>query len=491
MGDSLDAVGLPTELSAFDFMMHKGEGDARTRSGILGLEIFDTAPDWERYRARYEHASRKVLRLRQKVVVSPLPTAAPRWVVDPDFNLDFHVRRVRVPEPGTLRQVLDLAESILQGPLDVSRPLWTTTLVEGLAGGRAAALLHMSHVVTDGVGGVEMFTQLYDFERDAPAKPELPMPVPQDLSENELMLEGLARLPGAVMGGVRGALLGSLRVVGRTAIHPVSTVTDVADFVRSASRGVQQGPPPSPVLAGRSLSTRTELLEITLSDLRAAAKAGGGSINDAFLGGLCGALRRYHDALGVPIASLPMVIPMSIRAESDAAGGNRFTGVNLTAPVDVVDPVERMRRIHAQVIQRRDEPARDMFEFISPVLNLVPMPVLKLMMGSFIGADVQASNVPVDPRHRYMVGAKVLRQFSLGPLPGVAVMVILLSYGGVCNIAVRYDRAAITDEALFARCLVEGFDEILALAGKPTGHAVLVSSDVGPVVSSSGSGAGS
>ena len=39
-----------------------------------------------------------------------LPTAAPRWVVDPDFNLDFHVRRVRVPEPGTLREVFDLAE---------------------------------------------------------------------------------------------------------------------------------------------------------------------------------------------------------------------------------------------------------------------------------------------------------------------------------------------------------------------------------------------
>ena len=97
-----------------------------------------------------------------------LPTAAPRWVVDPDFNLDFHVRRMRVPEPGTLRQVIDLAEVAVQSPMDISRPLWTATLVEGLDDGRAALMLHLSHAVTDGVGGVEMFANIYDLERDPP-----------------------------------------------------------------------------------------------------------------------------------------------------------------------------------------------------------------------------------------------------------------------------------------------------------------------------------
>ena len=81
------------------------------------------------------------------------------------------MRRVRVAEPGTLREVMDLAEVALQSPLDISRPLWTATLVEGLAGGRAALMMHLSHAVTDGVGGVEMFANLYDLERDpAPAR---------------------------------------------------------------------------------------------------------------------------------------------------------------------------------------------------------------------------------------------------------------------------------------------------------------------------------
>lgn len=182
MAESVDAAGLPTALGAVDYLLHRGEANPRTRSGIMALEILDTTPDWERFRTRFEHASRRVLRLRQKVVVPTLPTAAPRWVVDPDFNLDFHVRRLRVAEPGTLRQVFDLAEVMLQSPLDIARPLWTATLIDGLADGRAATLLHLSHAVTDGVGSVEMFAHIYDLERDPPPGPPPPQPIPQDLS---------------------------------------------------------------------------------------------------------------------------------------------------------------------------------------------------------------------------------------------------------------------------------------------------------------------
>ena len=152
-----DTAGLPEELSAVDQLMHRGEANPRTRSGIMGVELLDVTPDWERYRAGFEQASRKAIRLRQKVVMPSLPTAAARWVVDPDFNIDYHVRRVRAPGAGTLREVFDFAELALQSPLDISRPLWTATLVEGLPGGGAANIVHMSHAVTDGVGSMEMF----------------------------------------------------------------------------------------------------------------------------------------------------------------------------------------------------------------------------------------------------------------------------------------------------------------------------------------------
>ena len=232
----LDAAGLPEELSAVDQLLHRGEANPRTRSGIMGVELLDSTPDWDRFRARFENASRKVLRLRQKVVMPTLPTAAPRWVVDPDFNVDFHVRRVRVPEPGTLREVLDLAELALQSPMDISRPLWTATLVEGLADGRAATMLHLSHAVTDGVGSVEMFANIYDLERDPPPQGEAPLPIPQDLSPNDLMRQGLNKLPGSIAGNLAGALGGAASIVGRVVRDPVSAVGGVVDYARSGAR---------------------------------------------------------------------------------------------------------------------------------------------------------------------------------------------------------------------------------------------------------------
>jgi diacylglycerol O-acyltransferase len=472
VAESVAPGRLSDELGPVDYLLHRGEANPRTRSGIMALELLDTTPDWDRFRARFENASRRVLRLRQKVVVPTLPTAAPRWVIDPDFNLDFHVRRVRVSEPGTLRQVFDLAEVMLQSPLDISRPLWTVTLVEGLAEGRAATLLHLSHAVTDGVGSVEMFAEIYDLERDPPPRAMPPQPIPEDLTPNDLMRQGINHLPMAVVGGVLGAVTGAVSAAGRAVLEPASTVSGIVGYAMSGVRVMNRAAEPSPLLRRRSLTTRTEAIDIRLSELHKAAKAGGGSINDAYLAGLCGALRRYHNALGVPISTLPMAVPVNLRAEGDAAGGNQFTGVNLAAPVGTVDPVARMKKIRAQMTQRRDEPAMNIVGSIAPVLSVLPTAVLEGITGSVVGSDVQASNVPVYPGDTFLAGAKILRQYGIGPLPGVAMMVVLISRGGWCTITVRYDRASVRNDELFAQCLVQGFDEILALAGDPVPQAV-------------------
>jgi diacylglycerol O-acyltransferase len=470
MVESVDAAGLPTELGPLDYLLHRGAVNPRT-SG-MGVEVLDTTPEWSRFRARFEYAARRMLRLRQKVVVPTLPTAAPRWVVDPDFDLDFHVRRVRVTEPGTLREVLDLAEVMLQSPMDISRPLWTITLVEGLAEGQAALLWRISHAVTDGVGGYGMFAHLYDLERDPPAEPPPPQPIPQDLSSNDLMREGIKRLPGAIVRGVRRALWAALLTVGRVVLNPGSALAGAAGYARSVVRVMSRPAKPSPLLRRRGLASRSEALDIRLSDLRRAAKAGGGSINDAYLAGLCGALGRYHEALGVPIGTLPMAVPVNVRTEADPAGGNRNITVNLAAPVGTADPVARMRKIRVQMTQHREEPAMNITGSLVPLLNLLPTFVLETL-SSRPGIDVAASNVPLYQGETciYIAGAKVLRNYGLAPLPGMGMAVTLLSTGGWCTITVRHDRAAVRDEKLFAQCLLEGFDEILALAGDPAPRA--------------------
>lgn len=461
----LDAAGLPQELSAVDQLLHRGEANPRTRSGIMGVEILDTTPDWERFRTRFENASRKVLRLRQKVVMPSLPTVAPRWVVDPDFNLDYHVRRLRVPAPGTLRELFDVAEVAMQSPLDISRPLWSATLVEGLEGGRAATVLHLSHAVTDGVGSIEMFASIYDLERDPEPDPAPPLPIPQDLSPNDLMRQGLNRLPGAVAGGLLGVLGAGARAATRAVRNPVSTVSSVVDYAMSGARVMGPAADPSPLLRRRSLSSRTEAIDIKFSDLHRASKAAGGSINDAYLAGLCGALRLYHDAMGIPIQNLPMAVPVNLRSEDDPAGGNRFAGVNIAAPVGIVDPAQRIKAVRSQMTSKREERAIDMVGAMAPVISFLPDNFLESVAGNVVHSDVQASNVPMYPGETFVAGAKILRHYGIGPLPGVAMMVVLISRGGYVSVTARYDRASITNEPLFAQCLLDGFNEVLALGG--------------------------
>src|SRR5260370_9443346 len=114
-------AGPPDELSPLDYLLHRGEAYPATRSAFCDLEILDRQADWGRLREAMDRASRVVIRMRQKVLIPPVPTTPPRWVVDPDVDLDYHLRRVALPAPGTLRQLLDLAEVCLQSPLATSR----------------------------------------------------------------------------------------------------------------------------------------------------------------------------------------------------------------------------------------------------------------------------------------------------------------------------------------------------------------------------------
>src|SRR5262249_6911321 len=155
-----------------------------------------------------------------------------------------------------------------------------------------------------------------DLERDPPPQDVAPLPIPQDLSPNDLMREGINRIPRSLLGGLRVVLGGAAQVVGQVIREPVSSITGAVDYAMSGARVMGPAAEPSPVLRRRSLSSRSEAIEMRLSELHTAAKAAGGSINDAYLAGLSGALRLYHEAMGIPIHSLPMAVPVNMRSEA-------------------------------------------------------------------------------------------------------------------------------------------------------------------------------
>jgi diacylglycerol O-acyltransferase / wax synthase len=467
MADPPRPVGQPDELSPVDYLLYRGEARPETRSAFLDVEILDRPADWARLREALDRASRVVVRMRQKVVIPPLPITSPRWVIDPDFDLDYHVRRVALPAPGTLRQLLDLAEVTLQSPLDTSRALWEALYVEGLEGGRAALLMKLSHAVTDGLGGIALFEQIYDTDREPEPRPLPPLPIPRDLSGDDLLRSGLEHLPEAAVSASARVLGGAVGAVGRLVRRPGPTVVDTIGFTGSALR-MLSGPPtePSPLLRRRSLVSRTHVLEVPLTELRGAAKAVGGSVNDAYLAALCGGLGRYHEAMGVPVDALPLALPVSLRTGEDPASGNRFAGVTIAAPMSEPDPAERMRLIRYQVIARRSEPAIDVIGRLAPVLSVLPDAALLPIAGRITSADIQASNVPGYAEETFLAGAKVERQYGMGPLPGVAMMAVLISRAGTCTLTARYDTASFTDAEQLEKCLQLGLDEVVEL-GRP------------------------
>jgi WS/DGAT/MGAT family acyltransferase len=301
-------------------------------------------------------------------------------------------------------------------------------------------------------------------------KPQPAPPHPDALDPAAILVEQLAGAARGLPGRSARLAFGAARSTGNLLRRPDRQLWNTVDYARSLQRVAGPPPaPPSPLLASRSLRWHFEALEIPLADLRAAAKAVGASVNDAFVAALLGGFARYHEAFGVPIETMPIAMPISLRSQEHPMGGNQFAGVRLAGPVGEADPVRRIRRVRELVVTARSEPAVEALAALSPVLGRLPAPVITRLGSSLMaGNDLQASNVPGIAHPVYMAGARITHMYPFGPLPGCAAMIALVSHDGTCCIGANVDPAAITDTELFARCLAEGFAEVLELrAGSP------------------------
>jgi hypothetical protein len=205
-------------------------------------------------------------------------------------------------------------------------------------------------------------------------------------------------------------------------------------------------------------------MDVGFADLRAAGKAVGGSLNDAFIAALLGGFRRYHEEMGCPIQTMPVAMPISIRREGDSEGGNRFVAARFAGPVGTEDPAERIKAISKLVTAARAEPAIEGMGLATPLLSRLPGVIISQLAGGLtMGNDLQASNVPGIREDSYLAGARIERAYPFAPLPGCAAMIALVSHRDQCCIGINLDPAAITDIERFGRCIAEGFTEVLAL----------------------------
>lgn len=451
-------------MSDADALMWHIEKDPILRSTIVAVGILDRAPDWGRLRERFLRASISIPRFRQRVLSPPLRLGPPRWAYEPDFDIDFHLKRFTIPTPGTRRQLLDVIAPIAQASFDRARPLWECVVLEGLEAGRAAMVMKVHHSVTDGVGGVELLTQLVDLERDAPERlRDRPAPPPEWFDAGGLVRESLGHTTRRWLGigrrapaSVFGATLATLR-------DPLGSLATTAATTRSIARSLAPASSPmSPVMTQRGMGRWLDTIDVTLDDLKRAAKAAEGSLNDAFVAGACGGLARYHQRNGARIDYLRMTMPINIRADDAATVGNQFAPARFPVPIHIDDPIERMQAIRALVIEWRAEPALRLTSTLAGILNRLPTQVTTAIFGGMLKCvDFVTSNVPGAPLPVFVAGASVERFYAFGPPSGAGVNITLMSHVDQCCIGVVVDTAAVPDPGVLLADLRAGFDEVI------------------------------
>lgn len=438
-----------TELESTMWRANRHPGNST--QGVI-LEVFAGTPAWDDVLKWHEDGLAAFPRFRQRVVEPALPVGPPAWADDETFDLGYHLRRMRLPKPGSTDQLLEVAQAIGCTPLDPSRPPWTGTFVEGLEGGRSAYVLVVHHCLMDGHGSIQLLSQLHTGQTALSEESPEKAPNPWELAAEHLgeQARSLPKLAAK-----------ALSLAADAARDPAKAGRYAASMARVLA------PPPvsgSPLLGtGPRSAWRYGMLECPLADLKAAGRAVGGTVNDAYVAAMLGGLRRYHEKRGLEIGDITVNMPVSMRTGGDAQGGNRFTSAFFTVPSSVVDPVKRLQALREAVSSVSGEPALDLFSLALPVLNRAPAAVLTpLFTGLQDRTDLTISNVPGMTETGRFAGHDVESVYYFGPLPGSPVTAVLHSHAGTCCIGVNCDGDVFDRDDLIA-CLREGIDEILAL----------------------------
>lgn len=447
-----------THMRSTDAFTWRMERDPCLRSTIVTIVRLDRPPDPSRLTTRARRLTRELPMFRQRVVETPWHLATPRWVLDEDFDLSWHLRWESL---ASWEDVVDVARRDAMTAFDPAHPLWKATIVDGLPHGEAAAVLKLHHSLTDGVGGMQMGLLLFDQVRDAP-EPEMPeAPDAEHLTDVDLVREAVVddvrSAFHTIVRAARHALpatVGTLRAPWRWAASATELATSISRTVRPVTRTG------SAVLTGRHLGRHLATIDVPLDDLRRAAKAAGGTLNDAFMAGVTGGIRRYHERHGAPTDRLWVTLPIDVRTPDDPLGGNRITLQRFELRAGEPDPVARMHDVHDACWRARLEPAVPHTDAIAASLNLLPSGVLQSMLKH---VDLLASDVPGFPFTVYLAGAEVLAYHAFGPTIGAALNVTLLSYRDTCSLGVTIDTAAAPDPEVLVECLRAGVAEVVAV----------------------------
>jgi diacylglycerol O-acyltransferase / wax synthase len=437
------------------------------KAAVVSTADFDGEFSYETFRRTLQRRMHLLDPLRYRLVDIPWRLHHPMWLENCDVDLDYHVRRVQVGPPGGRRELDEVIAQIMATPLDRGRPLWEFHFAEGMADGRYAVIGKVHHALADGVAAVNLLARAMDLVGSASDErddyPRDPTPSDADLIKAAARdhLQQIAELPGLVREGIAGSARvrrlnrerGEQPAMAKVFNAPPTFLNHVVSPVRTFASAA-----------------------LALADIKETAKALGVTINDLVLAISTGAMRelllRYDGHADEPIVAS---VPISTDRSPDRISGNEISGLPVSLPVHIDDPVERIRVTALSAANAKEDNDIRGPELIPRAMGYLPSAFAPPAFRWLAERDthntmmnVPVSNVP-GPRERgHFGGAPVTEIYSTGVLsPGVGINITVWSYVELLCISILADDQTCTDVHEVTDAMSHAFVELRLAAGLP------------------------
>jgi len=447
----------PVDRATAADLMQSATGNGKTAGHIGAVLVLDAAPGLSVTGARRMLGERiaAVPRLRQRLHRAPPGCGRPYWADDPAFDIDEHVRQVRCPPPGDERALLDVAAAQLSEPLPRSRPLWSATLITGLADGGTGLVVIMDHVLADGIAGLAVLGTLVDQgAATAPARAgQFPAPAPR---ARELAVDawrGRLRMAASAGPSTLGQAHGLSRI--RSGMAELGGVWPPR---RRPATSLNQ-----PVGPRR----RLDVVGAELAAVRELAHTYDGTVNDVVLAAVAGALRTLLAARGEHLAEITITVPVAARRTGTGGElGNQIGIMPVTVPA-AGDLGTRVAQT-AEITRERKSRARGASAalFVPAFLLLARTGLLRWFTSHQRVVQTFVTNLR-GPRNQLTFGGAAVRAIIAVPATSgnVTITFAAASYAGTLRITILSDPARTPDAPVLAAALRHELSALAARAG--------------------------
>lgn len=415
---------------------------------------------------------------RQRLVRVPFDLDHPYWIEDPEFDIEFHVRHIALPKPGDWRQLCIQVARLHSRPMDLTKPLWEFTIVEGLDNieglppGCFALVSKVHHAAIDGMSGVEMSAAVHDLDASMtpPNKPDDWRP------------ESMPKVAELLTRSYFNSLIQPMRVM-ETIGRSLPGMGRLANQVRTGDVSIRNArPAPKTRFNGKVCAHRVwDAVPFRLSDIRAIKDAvPDATVNDVILAIVGGALREYMSGKSeLPKDTLTAMAPISVRADGEkAALGNLVSAMVVGLGSQIADPLERLRFVHQEAVNSKAMTNAVGARTLTDYSQLMPSALAGLAARLYtrVGAanahapafNCVVTNVPGSRVPLYFAGARMVGMYGTGPVfDGMALINTIYSYGPTIAISFTACRDAMPDPQGYADALRASFRALRDAAVQP------------------------